>query len=287
MSLWWRNAFSCPAGRWEIGFLAWKISGCVLLGRSRWAGMMRRWNGQSGCPPTNPSWHSELEDVERRSPLTEDNKGKAKGKIIIQVNMQIWISLTTSNGCNLWLDKYWILALKFWNRFVKIWYDIPGFPLYHMFPVMSSAPRGKFNALSLYSFRGLSPEKHFPFPISLGSSFTNDLKIIIPVLLLPWLNYHIGIFLNYLSLTVHCVEGVGFLFGCCFWSTDDLQHWALWLRSLRGQRVVVRIPFFICLRTGKVKRKWLFINSLLADQQYGFVNVWWVCGWFHIGEIRN
>lgn len=39
-----------------------------------------------------------------------------------------------------------------------------GFSLYHMFPVMSSAPRGKFNALSLYSFRGLSPEKYALVP---------------------------------------------------------------------------------------------------------------------------
>lgn len=44
----------------------WKISGCVLRGRSRCAGMMRRWNGQSVCPP-RPSWHSELEDVDSKS----------------------------------------------------------------------------------------------------------------------------------------------------------------------------------------------------------------------------
>lgn len=54
----------------------WKISGCVLRGRSRCAGMMRRWNGQSVCPP-RPSWHSELEDVDRRSLRENKDAGSA------------------------------------------------------------------------------------------------------------------------------------------------------------------------------------------------------------------
>lgn len=142
-----------------------------------------------------------------------------------------------------------------------MWYDIPGFPLYHMFPVMSSAPRGKFNDLSLYSLRGLSPEKHFPFPISLGPSFGNDLIRIITTFAMFKLPH--WLIFNYMSLTVYCVEGVGLLFGCCFWSTDDLQHWAFWLWGLRGQRVVVRISFLICLRTRRGKRLWFAYRLVL------------------------
>lgn len=141
------------------------------------------------------------------------------------------------------------------NRFIEIWYDSSGFSRYHMFPVMSSAPSGKFSALSLYSFRGLSPEKHFTFTFSL-----DDLKK--------------QIIYTYFSLTVHRVEGVGLLFGCCLWSTDDLQHWALWLRGLRGQRVVVRIPLLICLGTEREKRKCFLLHFLLYNCQA------WMCCWF-------
>lgn len=58
----------------------WKISGCVLRGRSLCAGMMRRWKGQSLWPPTRPSWHSELEEVDSRSLKTH----------IVEADVSMW-----------------------------------------------------------------------------------------------------------------------------------------------------------------------------------------------------
>lgn len=58
----------------------WKISGCVLRGRSLCAGMMRRWKGQSLWPPARPSWHSELEEVDSRSLKTHT----------VEVDVSMW-----------------------------------------------------------------------------------------------------------------------------------------------------------------------------------------------------
>lgn len=48
---------------------------------------------------------------------------------------------------------------------------------------------------------------------------------------------------------MHGVEGVGLLFVRSFWPADDLQHGALGLRRLRGQRIVVWVLLSVRLRT--------------------------------------
>lgn len=122
-----------------------------------------------------------------------------------------------------------------------------------MLPVMSSAPRGKFRALSLYSFRGLSPVY-----IVHVKSITNA-----PLLVQLYMHkhqiyktLHIMQYSSILStiLTVNSVKSVNLLFGCSLWSADDLKHGALWLGCLWGQRIIIRVPLLICLRTVKTEK---------------------------------
>lgn len=52
-------------------------------------------------------------------------------------------------------------------------------------------------------------------------------------------------------LTVYSVEGVGLFFVGSLWSADDLQHRALRLGGLWGQRIIIRILLSVCLWTAQ------------------------------------
>jgi len=64
-----------------------------------------------------------------------------------------------------------------------------------MLPVMSSAPRGKFRALSLYSFRGLSPVY-----IEHVKSITNTLLLVLLHI------YDIALNAEQSFMSVHCTH---------------------------------------------------------------------------------
>lgn len=63
------------------------------------------------------------------------------------------------------------------------------------------------------------------------------------------------------SLTVHGVEGVGLFFVGGFRPADDLQHGALRLRGLRGQRIVIRVLLSVRLRAART-------DSIISRRRY-------------------
>lgn len=125
---------------------------------------------------------------------------------------------------------------------------------YHMLPVINSAPRGKFRALSLYNFLGLSPRNKQSNQSVMRNNIVFSTLKMKRYSLLPCQMAHQHIL--DVSLTVDRVEGVCILFIGGLGPADDLEHGALGLGCLGGKGVVVWVLIFVCLRTAaKMEKK--------------------------------